>query len=584
MFCSQCGTEAGPKGRYCKKCGSALTRGSAPPDEDNRTAGSQPDGITTGMAATEAKPSEFNLASSGSGFPGAAPPMETLVRTRRRRSWRLPVIAAVAVLLIAGGAFMWGTRDNGAGSGSEQSAQATPEASDGGKPPTAPAMAAAPAASPKQSPSPVVFPADPAYIKVNQVDSARYENGGVDVYFSLFADPEFKQEIQPMQLAKDMVTINGLPVEKLSLVEESDTVSVNLVLDKSGSMQDPPNMNVSESKMDLVRQAAVQFIDGIPSSAKGRFEVLTFSDYVPAVADITFTSDRTGVSQYLSGLASDGGRTALFDSLTKALYDTNEQQGPKYIIAFTDGKDSNYGSSLQSVVDLSRQLGIPIYTVGFGSEDDQSLKYIAQETGGQSFYLSTDDDLETELHRIYDTVFQRYVKQYKLTYTPRQKIAPGQPFSFAMNLNSPRNQAQTRELTYERKLDKNSVDVQNGLFEYQVNYAQAVNTLDFGVVGDNVDEDSEFYTNLRNRIEIDYVKASNQGKPKIIDPLENYRVESIDQLQNGSYKIKFFKLFPVLMNNKQVHEADLNTYTLVWDSLSDKWQVSNFGREECSIY
>ncbi|AIQ11475.1 hypothetical protein PDUR_05455 [Paenibacillus durus] len=534
------------------------------------------------MTASEVESSEFNPASSGSGLPGAAPSMETLVRTRSRRSWRLPVITAVAVLLIAGGAFMWVGRDNGAGSGSDHSALPSPAASDDGKPATASGMAAATAASPKPSPSPV--PADPAYIKVNQVDSSHYENGGVDVYFSLFADPEFKQEIQPMQLAKDMFTINGLQVEKLSLVEESDTVSVNLVLDKSGSMQDSPNMNVHETKMDLVRQAAVQFIDGIPSSAKGQFEVLTFSDYVPAVADITFTSDRTMVSQYLSGLASDGGRTALFDSLTKALYDTNEQQGPKYIIAFTDGKDSNYGSSLQSVVELSRQLGIPIYTVGFGSEEDQSLSYLAQETGGQSFYLSIDDDLQTELHRIYDTVFQRYVKQYKLTYTPRQKIAPGQPFSFVMNLNSPRNQAQTGELTYERKLDKNSVDVQNGLFEYQVNYAQAVNTLDFGVVRSNVDEDSKFYTDLRKRIEIDYVNASNQGKPKIIDPLENYRVESVNQLQNGSYKIEFFKLFPVLINNKQVHEADLNTYTLVWDSLSDKWQVSNFGREECSIY
>ncbi|WP_169744890.1 vWA domain-containing protein [Paenibacillus durus] len=546
------------------------------------TEDSQSEGITTGMTASEVESSEFNPASSGSGLPGAAPSMETLVRTRSRRSWRLPVITAVAVLLIAGGAFMWVGRDNGAGSGSDHSALPSPAASDDGKPATASGMAAATAASPKPSPSPV--PADPAYIKVNQVDSSHYENGGVDVYFSLFADPEFKQEIQPMQLAKDMFTINGLQVEKLSLVEESDTVSVNLVLDKSGSMQDSPNMNVHETKMDLVRQAAVQFIDGIPSSAKGQFEVLTFSDYVPAVADITFTSDRTMVSQYLSGLASDGGRTALFDSLTKALYDTNEQQGPKYIIAFTDGKDSNYGSSLQSVVELSRQLGIPIYTVGFGSEEDQSLSYLAQETGGQSFYLSIDDDLQTELHRIYDTVFQRYVKQYKLTYTPRQKIAPGQPFSFVMNLNSPRNQAQTGELTYERKLDKNSVDVQNGLFEYQVNYAQAVNTLDFGVVRSNVDEDSKFYTDLRKRIEIDYVNASNQGKPKIIDPLENYRVESVNQLQNGSYKIEFFKLFPVLINNKQVHEADLNTYTLVWDSLSDKWQVSNFGREECSIY
>lgn len=552
MFCGKCGIEASSKDRFCKKCGSALT-------EEPK------------VEAQEFQPQSEDR----------SPNEVQHVRKYKpkAKSWRTPTLAVIAVLMLTAGVY-FGLRDR---SVPELTNVETVQANAGNNSPSEAVASTVPTTVPDAAPSPSELPAEPTYIKVNQVDSSEYEDGGVDVYFSLFTEQDFRQEIAPMSLNKEMFTVNGQPVQGLSLVEESETVSVNLVIDKSGSMEDSPNTGVSASKMDLVRQAAIQFIDNIPAEANGQFEVLSFSSYVPPVADVPFTSDRNEVSHQLSSLVSDGGQTALYDSLTKALYDTNEQQGPKYVIAFTDGKDSNYGSSIQSVIDLSRQLGIPIYMVGFGGEDD-NLSYIAQETGGQHFFLSIDDDLQTELNRIYDTVFQRYVKQYKLTYLPAQKVAPGQEFSFVMDMNAPQRQARTTSLTYERKLDNNSIDVQNALFEYQVNYAQSVNLLDFSLVQNNVQEGSQFYNNLRKRIEIDYVNANAKGKPKVIDPLENYRIDSITRMQDGAYKIKFFKLFPVLLNNVQVYEADLNTYTFVQNQASGNWQVSDFGREECSIY
>ncbi|MGF7049950.1 hypothetical protein J2T13_004473 [Paenibacillus sp. DS2015] len=430
---------------------------------------------------------------------------------------------------------------------------------------------------------PVTSEAEPVYIKVNQVDSAKYEQGKVDVYFSLFADQNYENELGSMPLTKEMFKVNQLPVEQISQVENVDTVSVNLVIDKSGSMSDSPSSAVSQQKMALVRQAAVAFIENVPATAKGQFEVLSFSSYVPTVADISFTKDRSSVSSYLENLESDGGETALYDSLTKALYDTNMQDGPKYIIAFTDGQDSNYGSSVQSVIELSRQLGIPIYCVGFG-DMGTDLQLISEETGGQYFAISIDDNLQQELQQIYGKVFQRYVKQYKITYTPQQKVSPGSEFDLTMEMETAEQQAQTEALTFTRKMDTNSINVLNGLFEYQVNYANAVNSLDFKLVGDNIRSDSSFYNNLRKRIEVDYVKANKEGKPKIIDPLDNYRVESISHQVDGSYQIVFFKFFPLRLNNEDVYEADLNTYTLVQDKMTNKWQISEFGRKECSIY
>lgn len=426
----------------------------------------------------------------------------------------------------------------------------------------------------------------PAYIQVNQVDSSKYENGEVDIYFSLFSDNEFSNSIDSASLTKDMFKVNGLPVNYVSQVNQIDTVSVDLVLDKSGSMMEPPNGFMNQSKMELVRNAAIEFLENVPHDAKGKFGLLTFSSFAPEVADIAFNSDRQHIVSYLSTLESDNGRTALYDSLTKALYDTNLQIGPKYIIVFTDGidsEDSDFGSSAQSVIDLSKQLGIPIYTIGFG-DAFTDLQWISEETGGSYFSIHEEDNLQLELQTIYENVFQKYVKQYKLTYRPEQKVSPGEEFPVALQLESSEYTAQTSTLEFTRKIEATSIEAMNGLFEYQVNYANAVNNLDFSLVSNNVSRDSDFYNNLKNRIEKDYVSLNNQGNPKIIDPLENYRTESIVKLADGSYKIEFFKLFPLELNQERVFEADLNTYTLEKDSYTGKWQVNSFGRSECSIY
>ncbi|WP_339180318.1 vWA domain-containing protein [Paenibacillus sp. FSL R5-0701] len=426
----------------------------------------------------------------------------------------------------------------------------------------------------------------PAFIQVNQVDSSNYEKGEVDIYFSLFADAEFTNPIDSPSLIQDMFKVNGLPVSYVSQVNNIDTVSVDLVMDKSGSMMDPPNGSMNRSKMELVRNAAIEFLENVPDQAKGTFGLLTFSSFAPEIADIAFNSNRKQIVSYLSTLESDNGRTALYDSLTKALYDTNVQVGPKYIIAFTDGidsQDSDYGSSSQSVIELSKQLGIPIYTIGFGDTSTE-LQWIAEETGGSYFSIHEEENLQLELQNIYENVFQKYVKQYKLTYRPDQNVSPGEEFPIALQMESPDYTAQTSTLEFIRKIETTAIQAMNGLFEYQVNYANAVNNLDFSLVSNNVNRDSDFYNNLKIRIEKDYVSSYNQGSPKIIDPLENYRTESIEQQADGSYKIEFFKLFPLELNQEKVFEADLNTYTVKEDPYSGKWQVSAFGRSECSIY
>lgn len=555
MYCTNCGKKLNPKNMFCSECGQKknLSEPAVPQQQSE---------IESSNAQTE------------------------LVHASDKKGLRLNVskrllLSIATVLLIGGAAGLWYwnsvngpfniqvtvNSNGGSNTKMDQGVSVSPE----------------PISTANESSNPAI---KPAYIQVNQVDSSNYDDGEVDIYFSLFSDAEFLDPIDSASLTQDMFKVNGSPVNYVSPVNEVDTVSVDLVLDKSGSMMDPPNGLMNQSKMELVRNAAIEFLENVPYDAKGKFGLLTFSSFAPEVADIAFNSDRQHIASYLSTLESDNGRTALYDSLTKALYDTNVQIGPKYIIAFTDGidsEDSDYGSSAQSVIDLSKQLGIPIYTIGFGDASTE-LEWISEETGGDYFSIHEEDDLQLELQTIYENVFQKYVKQYKLTYRPEQNVSPGEEFPIALSMESDDYSAQTSSLEFTRKIETTSIQAMNGLFEYQVNYANAVNNLDFSLVSNNVNRDSDFYNNLKIRIEKDYVSSNNQGNPKIIDPLENYRTESIVQQADGSYKIEFFKLFPLELNQEKVFEADLNTYTLKEDPYSGKWQVSNFGRSECSIY
>ncbi|OWR30750.1 hypothetical protein CDO73_09160 [Saccharibacillus sp. O23] len=550
MFCHHCGAQVSENSRFCTSCGKSL---SLPDSQTVQEKQPTPNAISD-------LPVSEQLARSSEIYP-------PLPAKNPLRKWLILSTGALVVLLSL---LLWNQQSGTSNSSGRSivSAEQEPLSNSSSEESAAPAQSLA---EKKEA-------ASPAYIRINQVDSAEYDQGKVDVYFSLFADPELEQPLNSDQLNKTMFNIDGKEVSEFAPVLDNDSVSVNLVLDKSASMDEAASSDTLLSKIDLVRSAATDFIQSVPSDAKGQFAMMSFSSYAPSSPDLPFTFDLEKAAAELRNLESDGGETALYDSLTEALYATDLQHGPKYIIAFTDGYDSGYGASAQSVIALSRQLGIPIYTVGFGDKQT-ALEDIAAQTGGQSYTISEQDDLREELKEIYSNVFARYTQQYKITYSPSQRVDSGQDFSLSLDLNAPLYAAHTGSLVFTRKADSTLIDVQSGLSEYQTNYTRAVNELDFGLVSGNIDPDSDFYGALLKRIEIDYA-----NKPKMVDPIQNAGIQSIKALSDRSYEIKYFKLFGFEEEGTPKYEADLNTYVMTKNSSTSKWQVSKFLRDECSIY
>lgn len=113
------------------------------------------------------------------------------------------------------------------------------------------------------------------------------------------------------------------------------------------------------------------------------------------------------------------GSTALYDTLTNALYQEVHQTGQKYILAFTDGADNcSVSATADSVISLSEQYHIPIYLISVSGENETDvLQNIANASGGKYFEIK---DI-SELQGCYEQIFEQQQAMNVLTYTTTQK-------------------------------------------------------------------------------------------------------------------------------------------------------------------
>ena len=111
--------------------------------------------------------------------------------------------------------------------------------------------------------------------------------------------------------------------------------------------------------------------------------------------------------------------TALYDSVMFGLYYFKGIRGQRALIVLSDGEDRRSEATFEQVLDFARSAGVTIYTIGFklgtgGKASRARLSQMATETGGQSFFVSSTDELE----RIYRAIQQDLRSRYLLVYQP----------------------------------------------------------------------------------------------------------------------------------------------------------------------
>jgi Ca-activated chloride channel family protein len=198
-----------------------------------------------------------------------------------------------------------------------------------------------------------------------------------------------------VSLARPQKTIQ-IPVERASVV---------LVTDVSFSMS---ATDVSPTRLDAARQAALTFLGKVPSSL--RVGLVVFSDGPQTLQ--TPTTDRRSVSAALhtlepiNGTATGAGLRAALDDL-RISKNRSARRPPAALVLLSDGSATD-GAAADDVATEAGRLRVPIYTVALGTPDGTIVRHgqvqsarpdpdalarIASESGGKAFRAEDADEL-----------------------------------------------------------------------------------------------------------------------------------------------------------------------------------------------
>jgi VWFA-related protein len=177
-----------------------------------------------------------------------------------------------------------------------------------------------------------------------------------------------------------------------------------LLIDTSASMAE---------SLDRVRKAAADFFDET-IRPRDRAAVITFSEQPRLAA--AFTSDLSTLVGALAGLSAERS-TALYDSLMYALYYFRGVTGQRALLLLSDGEDRRSQASFREVLDFARGAGVTIYSVGLRDALSRAgrteLTRMAEETGGQAFFVKGVEELPGVYAAIQSELRSRYLLVYQ---------------------------------------------------------------------------------------------------------------------------------------------------------------------------
>jgi VWFA-related protein len=172
-----------------------------------------------------------------------------------------------------------------------------------------------------------------------------------------------------------------------------EKVTSVMVLDKSGSMNQPANDQDKGSKIQALRLAASRFVKSIGSTR--RTSILEFSD---AVQNPTpFTNNKFTLKGAINGITAKG-ETALFDAVYTAVatLDAEGTDGKRAVVALTDGIDNMSRRRVDEVIARAKEAKIPLFMLGFGRKgelDVATMEDMARQTGGKFYYAGNEKEL-----------------------------------------------------------------------------------------------------------------------------------------------------------------------------------------------
>ncbi|WP_195262500.1 VWA domain-containing protein [Clostridium sp. 1001275B_160808_H3] len=174
---------------------------------------------------------------------------------------------------------------------------------------------------------------------------------------------------------------------------EVPAISINLIIDKSGSMSAEGG---GVSKLTLAKEAAMKALENLREVDE--ISVIAFDDTYDEVVPLQKVGDKEAIKELISGIQIRGG-TSIYPALEQG-YNMQMQSSAKikHTILLTDGQDGygfdNYANLLQNFND--NNITLSTVAVGEGANADL-LNQLASIGKGRSYYT----DIYTDIPRIF---------------------------------------------------------------------------------------------------------------------------------------------------------------------------------------
>jgi hypothetical protein len=224
------------------------------------------------------------------------------------------------------------------------------------------------------------------------------------------------------------VQVDGVAADAVQVTEASDpgaATSTLLLVDMSRSINGKALDNLRLAVQAALRDKPIGESVGL-IALTGKIDTAASADPSSVTLDPQkesgFSTDANGaVVNKVFALKPQRG-TPLHDALSKGItMARNQPYGARAIIVLTDGFDvASTIESIDTVIAYANREGIAIYTFGLGqSRDDEKLKRLATNTGGEFKPAGSPSELATNYRAIQDRLKTRYTVSFELPPGPR---------------------------------------------------------------------------------------------------------------------------------------------------------------------
>jgi VWFA-related protein len=261
------------------------------------------------------------------------------------------------------------------------------------------------------------------------------------------------------------LSADGAPVQPTGLRRQAgDPVFFTVAIDTSASQ---------ERVLPTTRVVAGLFIKSVMRPGLDKTAVATFSNDVTVeqemTADVSKALEAVGRVRFVPpqgyigggimvgnppppGTAQSAGATGMWDAVAQVgdkAMPRSLGAGRRVLLLITDGVDTSSSVKSKKAIAAALESGMVVYAIGIGDNyfdglDKNSLRKIAERTGGRAFFPKKIG----ELNDIFKRIQEELDSQYAVTFAPRAGARQGSFQKIKIEVVNPSLRGQGVELTY----------------------------------------------------------------------------------------------------------------------------------------